>query len=382
MKTQKIIIASHGYSQSHFKVGSNQYAKEFVRMGHEVLLITFPVTPFHLVRIILRKPNYNESIRKFKSIFRRIYKTEEGYWEFVPFAIFPFHESLPYSLLNSKMNIINASIIARSQFSDADILMIENPKLNWVLKLIKYSILVYRATDIYLSMGKNSIKFQEVETQILGKANYIITTSYAVKSHLLKQYILTKKPLLIENGVDANLFKNKTKVINLKLNFKINLVYIGAIDLRINLAIVENMAENFPDYGFHFFGPLQIPVNRKFSNLIFHGPIEYKKISSILDCFDIALMPFLPIKSNFGRSPMKLYEYGMAGLPVITINTPHFVKKSKKEKFILTYSNENEFKLRIQQALNEQSSLRKYAILASEQNTWAKKAQMLLSSIT
>jgi glycosyltransferase involved in cell wall biosynthesis len=57
-------------------------------------------------------------------------------------------------------------------------------------------------------------------------------------------------------------------------------------------------------------------------NVIFAGRRPYAAIPSILACLDVGLIPFRLGPEGLHASPIKLYEYLAAGLPVISTPIP------------------------------------------------------------
>ena len=58
------------------------------------------------------------------------------------------------------------------------------------------------------------------------------------------------------------------------------------------------------------------------SNVIFAGRRPYAAVPSILACLDVGLIPFRLGPEGLHASPIKLYEYLAAGLPVISTPIP------------------------------------------------------------
>jgi glycosyltransferase involved in cell wall biosynthesis len=97
--------------------------------------------------------------------------------------------------------------------------------------------------------------------------------------------------------------------------------YYGVIDERINLSLIEEMADIRPDWQFVFIGPVvkidpaSLPQR---SNIHYLGMKTYDQLPGYLAGWDICLMPFALNESTKFISPTKTPEYLAGGKPVIS----------------------------------------------------------------
>jgi hypothetical protein len=95
---KKIVIASHGFSKDLYKVGSYHYCRNCFALGYKTLLISVPVSIFHLTNIfksLLRR----RILRRLVVCFKGFYATEFDYMEVIPFTLVPFK---PNSILKKR----------------------------------------------------------------------------------------------------------------------------------------------------------------------------------------------------------------------------------------------------------------------------------------
>jgi glycosyltransferase involved in cell wall biosynthesis len=380
---RRIVIITHGFTDDIYRVGSLHYAKEFAK-DYEVLLISAPVS---LINFIIY-PSKN-LFNKLTNSLKGIYKTCFGYSEFIPFSL------LPPIIANTKIgtffNKLGFSYIWMSKkrlrkhgFSYCDCLIIENPLSLWMTKFIDYKKLIYRATDIYTKMNKNKL-IEEYEAYCLDKAYKIITTSEGIKKYFQQNYEIGKKIFVLENGVDLENFQRNNNLDEKHKYLKsINnkLVYVGAFDSRVDLNLIKYIAEKRKDWQILLIGEMNNKVKNLniYKNIHLLGPIRYEVLPSILKICDIGLLPF--DKSNIaneGRSPMKLYEYGICGLPVVAITT--FDLSLKNESFVFLSDNREEFEQNIVKAIENLPSLSKEAIESSRVKSWKLKASKLMEIV-
>jgi|GEM_PF-2998470 len=389
---ERVIVASHGFSNSPFKVGSLHLSKYMVRGGFQVLLITVPVSLFHFANVLLKRPSSKEIVAKFKGVFRGICKTEHGFFEWVPFTI------LPFSAGNNKLfrfTVENAILILPflkkrlHNWVNAKVLIIENPRFIWLTKIVKYEILIYRVTDIYSEMEPVGEAFIEFERKMIEKADYIIATSSVIKSSLTRKYSLKKEISVIENGVELeNFLRNSNEeellpYLNLVKKDKINLVFVGAMDSRFDFEILKLLADSILEVEIFLFGPADSKIIKslKKDNVHFMGVVEYEKLGGLLKYFDIGLLPFIKSKANDGRSPMKLFEYGICGLPVVARKTQDLAIKSKYYNFIFLFEDLAELIKMIHEAYEKKNAIYSEAVNSSKLNSWELITERLLKTI-
>lgn len=245
MKKLKIVFASHTFIGGPFVVGSHHLAREMTRLGHEVLHISTPITPFHY----FFSKNEINSLRKKAS--RESRKNRNDFpINYIPFSLVPWKVARKfYSKFGVNLAVTSLSISSMKKyldeisFSEPDILLIDQPTFIGIEKLISPKITIYRATDLYTEMtGDQTISIAEKD--IIGFSDGVIGTSGPVLDYLQK--INNRLPnLLIENGVD---FEHYTKIESLPHEFASvptpRAIYIGAIDDRLDLEAFELLAKN------------------------------------------------------------------------------------------------------------------------------------------
>ncbi len=103
--------------------------------------------------------------------------------------------------------------------------------------------------------------------------------------------------------------------------------YVGALARWVDSDLLAALAELRPDWSFFLVGEaLDGSFDRLESarpaNLHLLGPRPYRAIPSILKAFDAGLIPFRLGTEGSNASPIKLYEYLAAGLPVVATPIP------------------------------------------------------------
>ncbi len=104
--------------------------------------------------------------------------------------------------------------------------------------------------------------------------------------------------------------------------------YVGVIDERIDLELVDALAERNPDAVVAMVGPvvkIEPSSLPRRGNIAYLGKREYADLPAILAGFDVALMPFALNEHTENISPTKTLEYLAAGLPVVSTAVPDVV---------------------------------------------------------
>ncbi|MEO8348785.1 MAG: glycosyltransferase, partial [Acidobacteriota bacterium] len=103
--------------------------------------------------------------------------------------------------------------------------------------------------------------------------------------------------------------------------------YVGALARWVDSDLLAALAELRPDWDFFVVGEALDGSFDRFeaahpSNLHLLGQRPYGTIPSILSAFDVGLIPFRLDPAGANASPIKLYEYLAAGLPVLATPIP------------------------------------------------------------
>ena len=104
--------------------------------------------------------------------------------------------------------------------------------------------------------------------------------------------------------------------------------YVGVIDERLDLDLLDRLAAELPDWEIRMVGPvvkIDLATLPKRDNISYPGPAQYDDLPAIMAGFDVALMPFAMNEATRSISPTKTLEYLAAGLPVVSTRVPDVV---------------------------------------------------------
>jgi glycosyltransferase involved in cell wall biosynthesis len=102
------------------------------------------------------------------------------------------------------------------------------------------------------------------------------------------------------------------------------LLYVGALDSRVDADQTAALARNFPDGSLTFVGPLVEPAHfaalRKLPNVELRPPVPRADVSALIAAADACLVPHVRNALTEAMSPLKLYEYLAGGRPVAAVD--------------------------------------------------------------
>ncbi|MET3847070.1 MULTISPECIES: glycosyltransferase [unclassified Paenibacillus] len=380
----KIIFVSHTYMGGTYVVGSHHLASQLRKMGHDVLHISTPVTPFHWLNKKTRKENQDrfQLWRKWKSFNRDEVKN------IVPLSLFPWKISNKI-YRKFKINLTTEMICFPSlktitdyyEFRDADVVFIDQPNFVGIEKKLEGKVKIYRATDLYSQMSEDD-SITIAESQVLSRMHGLIGTSMPVLEHL-QSLSLNLPGLLMENGVEYSHFNVQSEEPeDMKAIPHPRAIYIGAMDKRLDVDSLIRLASAKPDLSIILIGRDHLNFAERVSNIkniYFLGQRSYQHIPYYLNACEIGLLPLSSHESNHGRSPMKLYEYGAAGLAVVSKKSAEIERR--KEEFIFLYDNDTEFIRKISEALVYQKKHRKIIKTMVSKHSWEYKTEELMQFV-
>jgi teichuronic acid biosynthesis glycosyltransferase TuaH len=104
------------------------------------------------------------------------------------------------------------------------------------------------------------------------------------------------------------------------------LAYVGTLDSRIDVEALAALAGAMPEAMIVLAGPITEPeaLGRlpELPNVRILPPVRREGVSAILGAADVGLVPHVETDLTRAMSPLKLYEYLAAGLPVVATNLP------------------------------------------------------------
>jgi len=103
-------------------------------------------------------------------------------------------------------------------------------------------------------------------------------------------------------------------------------VYVGTLDSRLDVPGIVDLATRRPDLQVVLVGPLPDPAYvaalRPFANVHLHPSVARTELVAVLRNADLCLVAHRRTPLTEAMSPLKIYEYLAAGMPVISVDLP------------------------------------------------------------
>lgn len=283
--------------------------------------------------IVMQKPNVSQGrefihklVRKARSIFQGLRKSDEGFWVYSPFSL-PVHHIRWLRPLNRMLLQFQIWLVTRK-------LGIRNP-IVWVacaaacdvaMKMKKVK-LVYQRTDLFEEYPNVDVEtIRRYDQKLKANADLTIFASSPLYEEESKQ---CKRALYVDHGVDYGMFASAEKledVPNEMREMKRPIVgFFGYIeDHTVDIGFIEKVVDYLPEKSFVFVGEAMTDCSGLMAkdNVWMLGQKPYEQIPHYGKCFDVAIMPWKQNRWIRACNPIKLKEYLALGKPVVSTPFP------------------------------------------------------------
>jgi len=261
---------------------------------------------------------------------------------------------------------------------------------------IKADLTVFDAVDNWIehpSFKKQREILGKNYRTIAAKSDLIFTVSENLVN-FFKNFGRERDIYWIPNGVDVFHFTEKSTVKpeDLKNIPRPVIGYVGIIQQRLDIDLLEYLVEKNPEKSFVLIGPLwpvyfrklrkptvEISRLKKHKNVYLLGRKEYRQTPDYIKNFDLAISPHR--LDSFGRytNSLKVLEYLACGKPVVS-TPPSGVERFSHLLYIAT--DYQDFDKKMNMALKENSEeLKKERIRQMRSQDWDYKIEKMLELI-
>lgn len=373
----KILMAEYQPWQYRIEDGEHKYARFFLEDGHQV----FWLANFVNVNRLVRK---REDDLAYKELWQQgVQEPVPGLKTFTPFAWLPYVKG---PMLESEwvglhfMRYTSPSlkrVLAQCGFAEVDVLWIGNQRFYSVASLVKHRIMVYRMKDDVEQYVSEPSSIGSIEQHICRQADIVFFTAGRLMAKAQKH---AQKTHYLPNGVDFEFFREPMLEIPADLE-RIpapRIVYVGQISHWFDFESVLAAAKTFKACSFILIGPMNLDKSgqscmqklQDLPNVYILGSRPFAQVRAYLRYSDIGLVPFLKNALTDAISPIKLFEYCAAGLPVVSTRLE---ETAGLQSPALLYETPKDFVANIQIALDQHDLLSLRGIEFGQANTWRRR---------
>lgn len=228
------------------------------------------------------------------------------------------------NVLTPRVNSIGEiqKLFERLEINQTKLLWFYSPSFLGMLNKISAECIIYDCMD-ELSLFKGApVEIQYLEKELLGMADLVLTGGVSLFESKSNQ---NDNVHCFPSSVDYSHFASAKNSIpippDMKKFTKPTIGYIGVIDERIDMDLLQNSAKILPEYDFVMIGPLAKITEddlAKAENIHYLGMKDYDDLPNYLKAMNITMMPFALNDATRFISPTKTLEYMAAGKPIIS----------------------------------------------------------------
>ena len=271
------------------------------------------------------------------------------------------------------------------------ILWVTQPGMGSVVGKFGEILSIYHIVDEYSGYtGQDLLRrtnIQQTEQALLDKVDLSIVVSRELYE---AKHGESRKVFVVPNAVDFDVFAEASAQAAVPADLaaipRPRIGYSGLIGARLNLDLVAAAAEARPDFHYVFVGSVdsrecshQLMRLQNRSNVHFLGEKPAARVPEYVCGFDVGMLPYNINLETCHISPLKLYEYLAAGLPVVSTNIPAAQPFSDLINFA---AGSDEFTRAVDLALDRDSEEnRQKRRMTAQANTWNDRVLQIRSII-
>jgi glycosyltransferase involved in cell wall biosynthesis len=232
----------------------------------------------------------------------------------------------------SRISLRNA--VRKLQMSEPIVWFSHPDWLDWIDAIPSTRLRLYHVFDEFTSHHNLTLarhrQIEEQEKAMMAQVDAIIVVS--------KELYEAKRPFnantyLVPNGADHQAYSDALatpylpdKLQSIKTP---RLGYSGSISDKLNLSMLKKLARGNPDWSMVFLGRVTVSQQAEIwralqamPNVHYLGLVAWSQVPHYVKGFDVGLMPYLQDRHSETISPLKLYDYLAAGLPIASMDIP------------------------------------------------------------
>ncbi len=355
--------------------GKQRFMLQFARQGNRVLYVE---TQFHWVTYLRL---FGRHWRRAFLFLRGAREVERNLYIYTPPILLPGFQIFPWInvINNFVLGIFLKLVLKRLSFNDPLLWLYTHFNRSLVKRLSCKKALYFCVDELSAARGlisKEVVVRQEVDT--LESVDAAIATTDVLKDTRNR---FNDNIHVVPNATNVSHFNkavsgNCPEPQDLRKIPRPRLVFVGAIGYWLDLGLLRNIAISRPHWQIVLIGPKMTDTGllKNLENVHFLRRKDYDSLPDYLAWCDVALNPYKDDDLARGCSPLKLYEYIAAGLPVVSTVMP---EARRFNGLVRIAENHDDFIGGIEEILSleetARSSNRRKAYEESQNHTWEKR---------
>lgn len=258
-------------------------------------------------------------------------------------------------------------------------------KVFWITYPPTYSFRDLVAPDVtifdYLDESIDEFSFWQTGLDECMEASDVIFVVSNRLLNLVKSHY-PDKTFLVPNGADINQYLREDNSVpedmkRLKEQYLNVIGFSGALHTWIDFSLIKEMAQERPNWAFVIIGPRYCDTcgTENIPNIHFLGSRKYYELVNYIKNFDVGIIPFQVRDMTNSASPIKMYEYLAAGIPVVA--TP--IKECEAlSPYVRTAATGKEYIFKIEQAIKVSKYERQGYLKIAQNNSWTQRVKTIV----
>jgi glycosyltransferase involved in cell wall biosynthesis len=321
------------------RLGTHHLATRLAARGWDVLFLSNPITPFHL----LNWRNEDTRIRMAQAA-RGIACERGSLYTMLPLTLLPLVAGVgahsPWVL--ERWPAFTVPNLARwlrgAGFDQPDLLVIDGCIGAPLVELLKPRRSAMRMTDRFGGFASTTPAMAAAMEALARRVDLLVYTAEDLASDA-KAYG-PRQSVHLANGVDVGHFSELRPPPDAYASIPMpRAVYVGLMAEWFDFDLVAFAARQRPDVSFVMIGPADLARQRlpKLPNLHIIGAVPWSELPPYLQHAAVGLIPF-DIRNHRdlvnGVNPLKLYEYAACGIPIVSVAWPELWKLSAPAELV------------------------------------------------
>lgn len=226
-------------------------------------------------------------------------------------------------------------------------------------------------------------RIEELEKKMLSRVDAVIVVSQELDK--LKRPF-NSHTYVVPNGVNYQMYADALADPHIPDDLRAipapRLGHSGLVGNKLDLDILRESAQRHPEWSLVFLGHVNMNgIAEKWHallalpNVYYLGAVEWSWIPYYVKGFDVGLIPYVQDREREHSSPLKLYDYLAAGLPIVSADIPSAREFSA---YVHLVDSPQNFSRAVQAALADTTPERRQARRdAAAQHTWEARVEQI-----